>query len=86
MANISQNKIASLLYLCDTGTTAIIRGQALEDLACYYFSRVPGISVNARKHLDFAVSQEIDIALWNENLHNLPSIILVECKNWASRW
>jgi len=84
MARISQDKITNWLQLCDNGATNVVRGQALEDLICYLFGKIPGFKVSARDHLDYAISQEIDIAIWNDRLIFLPSVILIECKNWSS--
>ncbi|WP_219907806.1 restriction endonuclease [Cereibacter changlensis] len=30
-------------------------------------------------------TEEIDVALFNEDIHSLPNIILVEAKNWSNR-
>lgn len=84
MAQISQSRIAELLHLCDHGSSNTIRGKACEDLICYLFSKIPGLAVTARDTLDYANSQEIDIAFWNDKLHFMPPVIIIECKNWAS--
>lgn len=70
------------------GTTTE-QGRALEDLICYLFGLVPGISITHRNALNAFDTEEIDVALWNdgavEGLNFLPDVILVECKNWSHR-
>ena len=65
------------------------KGRALEDLVCYVYSLVPGVSVSHRNQMDAFRSEEIDVALWNtctaDGFHFLPNIILLECKNCATR-
>jgi Restriction endonuclease len=69
------------------GTTAE-RGRALEDLICYVFGLVPGVTITHRDTKNFFGTEEIDVAVWNEQdasgLHFLPNIILIESKNWSS--
>ena len=71
------------------GATKADQGRALEDLICYVFPQVPGISITRRNEMNAFQTEEIDVALWNdghaEGLFFLPNIILVECKNWSSR-
>jgi hypothetical protein len=71
------------------GKTAKEQGAALEDLICYLFALVPGISITHRDALNVKKSQEIDVALWNDKdpdgFHYLPNIILIECKSWDKR-
>lgn len=62
------------------------KGRALEELIAYLMETVPGVSVSARDvRCDV---EEIDIVLWNEQIHPAlrpwDSIILVECKNWQT--
>ncbi len=63
------------------------QGKALEDLICYLFGQVPGISIPLRNTKNTFRTEEIDVALWNEKeeqgLHFLSNIILVEAKNWS---
>lgn len=65
------------------------QGRALEDLICYLFGEVPGVSITRRNTKNTFNTEEIDVALWNDQevqgLHFLPNIILVEAKNWSSR-
>src|SRR5439155_17976966 len=69
------------------GATTAVQGRALEDLICYVFTQVPGISITRRNEMNVFNTEEIDVALWNdghpEGFFFLPNIILVECKNWS---
>jgi hypothetical protein len=69
--------------------TAADQGRALEDMICYVFTQVPGISITRRNEMNAFQTEEIDVALWNDGHADgfffLPNIILVECKNWSNR-
>lgn len=64
------------------------RGKALEDLVAYVFSLVPGISVTHRNEMNVFDTEEIDVAVFNDGapdgFHYLPSVVLIECKNWSA--
>jgi hypothetical protein len=87
MAAVSANVVDKLLHACDNGASTTERGRALEDLLCYLFERMPGVSVVKRNVLNVFQSEEIDIAIFNEKhrlgLPFLPYLILIECKNWS---
>ena len=87
MPTISQKVIQSYLDRGDKSKTTYDKGKALEDLICYLFEQVPGISTGTRNKLNTFKSEEIDIAFWNrldaDGFYFLPNIILVECKNWS---
>ena len=75
----------------DTGMNAATmaqRGKALEDMICYVFGGVPGVSITRRNEFNVFDTEEIDVALWNEAYRDgfffLPNLILVECKNWSN--
>jgi len=88
MASYSKPKIDHFLLKSDNAQTTAEKGKALEDLACYIFEAVPGISIAKRNTMNAFDTEEIDIALWNEKPRKgfsfLPHIILLECKNWNS--
>lgn len=88
MARYSSRTISNHFYHCDNGGTNHAKGAAFEDLTCYLFETIPGISVTQRNQLNAFQNEEIDIAVWNEKskngLHFLPHIILIECKNWSN--
>lgn len=88
MAIYSRRTINSHLHNCDNGSSSQIKGKALEDLACYLFEIIPGISIAVRNQLNSFKNEEIDIAIWNDKssngLHFLPNVILIECKNWSA--
>jgi hypothetical protein len=72
----------------DTGLNAATtaeQGRALEDLICYVFGLVPGIAITHRNAMNAFDTEEIDVALFNEDILSLPNIILVEAKNWSNR-
>ncbi len=87
MACISQQRIQHFLAAGDNAATTAVKGKAFEDLICYLFSKIPGISVTRRNTLNQFGSEEIDVAFWNRpnpnGLYFLQNIILVECKNWS---
>jgi hypothetical protein len=88
MASYSKPRIDHFLLRSDNAQSAAVKGKALEDLACYIFEKVPGISIAKRNVMNAFDTEEIDIALWNERSRKgfsfLPHIILLECKNWNS--
>jgi hypothetical protein len=88
MSRISSKKIQHFLQAGATAPTSVLKGRALEDLICYVFEKIPGISLTKRNTLNALKTQEIDVAFWNNKhargVHFLPDIILVECKNWSS--
>lgn len=87
MARLSPRRIQNLLEIGDLAETTTEQGRALEDLICYVFERIPGIEVAKRNTLNTFLTEEIDVAFWNNRQRNglyfLPNIILVECKNWS---
>ena len=88
MARLARQKIAVLLERGQVGSDKSEKGKALEDLVCYLFGRIPGISVTQRNELNVFATEEIDVAFWNERrphgLYFLPHVLLVEAKNWSS--
>lgn len=87
MAVIVQNTVQAFIDAGTNAATTSEQGRALEDLICYIFEQVPGISITKRNEMNAFRTEEIDVALWNdghpEGLFFLPNIILVECKNWS---
>jgi hypothetical protein len=87
MARISQQRILEFLSVGDNAHTTTEKGRTLEDLICYLFEKIPGISVTRRNTLNQFHSEEIDVAFWNKRYPNglyfLQNIVLVECKNWS---
>jgi hypothetical protein len=87
MPRISLTRIQDYLKIGDNPQNTAEKGRALEDLICYLFEKIPGITVTKRDRLNVFASEEIDIAFWNtkdsDGLYFLPNIILVECKNWS---
>lgn len=88
MANYSNNTLGSHLHICDNGGTNQIKGKAFEDLACYLFETIPGVSIALRNQMNAYNNEEIDVAIWNDKsrygLNFLPNVVLIECKNWTN--
>ena len=87
MPAFSQETIEKYFEAGDKAKTAAEKGRALEDLICYLFEQIPGVSVGKRNAFNTFESEEIDVAFWNrmdaDGFYFLPNIILVECKNWS---
>ncbi|MBE9461905.1 restriction endonuclease [Dyadobacter subterraneus] len=87
MANYSQNTLAGHFHNCDNAATNQDKGRAFEDLACYLFQNLPGVSIAMRNQMNAFDNEEIDVAIWNDRvargIHFLPNVILIECKNWT---
>ena len=83
-----QGEIRRLLRLCDSATTNYRKGQTFENLICFLFEAVPGITTRRNKKNVFE-TEEVDVFLWNEFFPGglpspaFPPWILVECKNWS---
>lgn len=88
MVRISQVRIRQFLQISENGQNTTEKGRALEDLICYLFEKIPGISLTERNRLNVFNTEEIDVAFWNDKdyrgLYFAPEILLVECKNWLS--
>jgi hypothetical protein len=88
MATSFRAAIKKLLKATDQAKTQDAKGKAFEDLACYLFESIPGISISHRNALNVFESEEIDIAFWNEQhpmgLKSLDATLLIECKNWST--
>lgn len=88
MAAINQETVQDFVAAGSNAATTALQGRALEDLICYVFEQVPGISITKRNEMNAFQTEEIDVALWNDGhpdgLFFLPNIVLVECKNWSS--
>lgn len=87
MPAYSKKQILDFFMKADTATTKGAKGKALEDLVCYLFEKVPGLSITQRNVKNAFETEEIDVAFFNEQhragLKFLNSILLVECKNWS---
>lgn len=88
MANYSNHTISGHLHTCDNGGSNQIKGRAFEDLACYLFETIPGVSIALRNQMNAFQNEEIDVAIWNDKsrygLIFLPNVVLIECKNWSN--
>jgi hypothetical protein len=79
-------KIQGYLHTVDTSPKQAVRGKAYEELACYLFSLVPGITITGRNEMNTFATEEIDVACRNEQdpagLRLFDAFFLVECKGW----
>jgi hypothetical protein len=82
---INQAHVQALVNAGINAATTAKQGKALEDLICYLFDLVPGITITHRNAMNVFANEEIDVALFNEGIVSLPNIILVEAKNWSNR-
>jgi len=64
MAASFQAAIKKMLKAADQAKTPAAKGKAFEDLACYLFESIPGISISHRNALNIFESEEIDVAFW----------------------
>jgi hypothetical protein len=87
MPEFSREIIKKYLEASDQSKTTVEKGRTLEDLVCYLFEQISGVSIGKRNALNTFQSEEIDVAFWNrmdaDGFYFLPNIILVECKNWS---
>ncbi|WP_437324944.1 restriction endonuclease [Sorangium sp. So ce381] len=79
---------AALLQASLRAKTSQSKGKLFEDLVAHLFSSIRGVEVNRRNAKNPFQTEEIDVALWNDQHSSavpfLPWIILVECKNWTT--
>src|ERR1700687_5485750 len=86
--SLMRKKFAALFKRGDNATTADAKGDALEEIVVCLFSTTKGVpgGLIRRNELNKQVSQEIDIAIWNDRhpqgLPFLPDTVVAECKNW----
>ncbi|KAA5601791.1 restriction endonuclease [Blastochloris sulfoviridis] len=85
MPAIDQARVDAFIDTGLNAATTAEQGRALEDLICYVFGLVPGIAITHRNAMNAFDTEEIDVALFNEDILSLPNIILVEAKNWSNR-
>jgi len=85
VAAIDQGQVQAFVDAGLNAATTAEQGRALEDLICYLFDLVPGITITHRNAMNAFANEEIDVALFNEGIVSLPNIILVEAKNWSNR-
>jgi hypothetical protein len=87
MAAYNKATIQGFFTLADSAATSAARGKAFEDLACYLFGCVPGITITARNVMNSFATEEIDVACRNDQdpagLRMFNAFFLVECKGWA---
>lgn len=87
MVNYSNEIIVSFFRTGENSKTTVGKGRALEDLICYLFENLPGISITRRNQMNQFLTEEIDVAFFNDQhpdgIYFFPHIFIVECKNWS---
>lgn len=88
MPPVDRQKIKDYFINSLLALTNADKGRLLEDLSCYLMESVPGVAIAERNKLNAFATEEIDVAVWNEQerqggLYFLPFVILIECKNWS---
>jgi hypothetical protein len=88
MPLIDQTRVEQFFRLGMNGASTSEKGRAFEDLICYVFALIPGVSITRRNAMNVFNTEEIDVALWNERSASgiafAQEIVLIECKNWSS--
>lgn len=88
MPALDRARLQALLDSCDSAVRAVQKGRAFEELIVSLFSQIPGIEIVERNVLNAFETEELDIALWNDQhpdgLYFLPYQLMVECKNWTN--
>lgn len=91
MAGDWQADVLGRLQAARRARTAHQRGALYESFVQMLFESIAGITITTRNVYNTRRSQEIDLCFWN-NIHPdglpdglwfLPTVILVECKNWT---
>ena len=83
-----QAEILRRIQLCDRARTTYDKGKSFEDLICFLFETIPGITTRRNKKNVFN-TEEVDVILANEFFPGglpspaFPPHILIECKNWS---
>ena len=82
MTRYSIQKIKSFLSPTLLQTSAS-KGDMMEELVLYLFSKVKGLDFYGKDITDSSQSHEMDLVFWNEkkSLHFLDAILIIECKN-----
>jgi hypothetical protein len=88
MTSYDSIKINEFIDKGTNATTTTEKGKALEDLVVYIFEKIPGVEIYETDVMNFHLTEELDVVLWNEKeengLKNFPEIIFIECKNLAT--
>lgn len=87
MASDWQADVLDRLRAARRARTAAQRGTLYEEYVQALFEAITGITNTTRNIYNTRRSQEIDLCFWNDlhpdGLWFLPTVILVECKNWS---
>jgi len=82
------------VYYCRGGhASTTFHGRALEEMAVWLFSQLPGLQVRSTNRFSHDGSQEIDVIAYNSGVANVDegfpmknnTMLLLECKNWTKK-
>lgn len=89
MSYYDSQKVIEIIDKGNNSSKAIDKGRALEELVVYIFDKIPGIEIYETDVMNYHLTEEVDVVLWNEKdengLKNFPEIIFIECKNLAGK-
>jgi hypothetical protein len=90
MQELDTAELAAHVQACQAPTpTTRDKGRRLEQLAIWLLPHIPGFRMRRVNVFSADHAQEIDIAVWNEQMQGgFPSFgpkLIVECKNWDRR-
>lgn len=87
MAKYSNHKIRLFLQESDEAQNSDEKGDKLEKLICYIFTKIPGVSFYGKNILDGQRAHELDVVfvniLYKSDLIFLDPTMYVECKHTA---
>ena len=79
------DRIKQIMDESQSSNSTYDKGKKLEDLACYLFEKLPGITIAKRNAMNQYDTDEIDVSIWNDKYEDgspfINNIFLVECKN-----
>lgn len=79
------DRIKQIMDESQSSNSTYDKGKKFEDLACYLFEMIPGITIAKRNAMNQYDTEEVDVSIWNDKYEDgLPlinNIFLVECKN-----
>lgn len=86
MTTLFEARVATYLRRANSHPDSIVRGRRYERLLTYLMESVPGCTTE-RNTLNYYKTEEVDVTVGNsrppDGLTMLPSVFLIECKNWS---
>lgn len=59
-------KINQMINESQSSSTTYDKGRKFEDLACYLFETIPGITIAKRNAMNQYDTEEVDVSIWND--------------------